>query len=86
MRATSYPIETSPVGVATFNTPKYGVASKTFISKSRITPESTKKRNNSMSSSDVPTEADVKGLFETAEDFQKLLADEDYSYGLAADH
>ena len=33
--------------------------------------------------SKVPTEAEVKDLFETKEDFQKFLTGEDYSYGLA---
>ena len=33
--------------------------------------------------SKVPTEAEVKGLFETADDYQKFLAGEDYSYGLS---
>ncbi len=32
---------------------------------------------------DVPSEAEVKELFETEEDYQKFLAGEDYSYGLA---
>jgi len=33
--------------------------------------------------SKVPTEAEVKELFQDAESFQKFLAGEDYSYGLA---
>lgn len=32
---------------------------------------------------DVPPDAEVKDLFETAEDYQMFLAGEDYSYGLA---
>ena len=33
--------------------------------------------------SNVPTEAEVKGLFEDAESFQQFLDGEEYSYGLA---